>query len=109
MRESSVTSTTVKLLDVYLFWRILVDPITAFDRKKTDKSLTETYSENHFLEAQEERHLKDQLVAENEAEISRNRSLCLAERKKWEEAINVRYSEWMQEEYNRLKAENRNS
>jgi hypothetical protein len=104
-REAKVTSSKVNLLDFALFLRILIDPSTAFDRQKSEKGEGETYSTAHFTIAEAERAEKDQLKAEDLEELARRRSICINQRKKWEEDIDERYNKWLEEEYSRFQTE----
>lgn len=104
-RESKVRSLKISLLDIPLFLRILKDPSTAFSRQRQEKIAGESYSETHFSMAEAEKVKKDQLKAENVAELSRLQDICRAERSKWETDIDERYNKWLNDEYSRLQTE----
>ena len=104
-RESKVTSTQVSLTDFNLFFKIMSDPSSAFDRQKSEKSGVESYSTSHFTVAEEEKLQKEKIQAENQEENSSKRNILNQERKKWEHDIDDRYDKWLDEEYSRLKTE----
>ena len=86
-RESKIRSLKISLLDIPLLLRILKDPSSAFSRQRQEKVEGESYSATHFNMAEAEKVKKDQLKAENVAELSRLQDICRAEKSKWETDI----------------------
>lgn len=104
-RESKVTSSKISFLDFPLFLAIMMNPSTAFDKRKSAGG--EGFSQQHFFNAAAEKEEKEKIIAADHEEIARKRAVRNKERKAWEADIQYRYNQWLDDESTRLIQETR--
>ena len=100
-RESKMASSKVNVFDFKLFYLIMKDPSSAFDKRKADSG-SEAIGYEHFEHAAAVKEEQDIEDARNTEVLIKRRQECMQERKQWEEDIQQRYNQWLDDEYDRL-------
>jgi len=101
--EAKITSTQVKWLDFKTFISFM-----NYSGQHTQRSTAvqgEQLSKEHFSQAAATGQAKDEIRAQNLEGVNYKRSICISERKKWEDELEERYTSWLNVESSRLKEE----
>ncbi|MCM8536136.1 MAG: hypothetical protein NE334_09395, partial [Lentisphaeraceae bacterium] len=107
--DNKIATTDLPLKDFKTFCNILINPETAFEKKKNEsQGATESATtEQFFSKAAAKKQELDQLKEDEQqsAELQHKRNICSNDRKRWEEDMEKRYSNWLEEESSRLLSE----
>jgi ribosomal protein S27E len=104
--DKRIRTTDVSWKDFMMFYNILLDPVTAFEKRGADLSSDgDQATVERFSQAAVERQEIDKLQQQIDEEMERKRELCVAERRRWEEDLHNRYDGWLEEESSRLLSE----
>ncbi|MCM8531189.1 MAG: hypothetical protein NE330_08530 [Lentisphaeraceae bacterium] len=107
--DKKIATTDLSLNDFKTFLNILINPETAFEKKKNEsQSAPESATtEQFFSKAAAKKQELDQLKEDEQQsiELQNKRNICSNDRKRWEEDMELRYSNWLEEESSRLLSE----
>lgn len=108
--DKKIKTSEVQLMDFKMFFNLLLDPQTAYEKKRQVPSSApekEEVESDLFSKAaakRQEIHQKEQDEQQCD-DLKEKRAVCANERKLWEKDILTRYNTWLQDESTRLIAE----
>ncbi|MCH2207068.1 MAG: hypothetical protein MK132_14525 [Lentisphaerales bacterium] len=111
--DKKIKTSEVHLLDMKMFYNLLLDPQTAFEKGRQrgsgvavesneENSNSELFSKAAAKRQEIEQKKEDELQSDD---LKEKRKICSNERKRWEEDMLTRYNSWLQDESTRLIAE----
>ena len=101
--EAKITSTQVKWLDFNTFLSFM--NYSGQPSLRNNVAQSEQLSKEHFSQAAATGQEKEEIRAQNLEGVNYKRSICISERKKWEDELEERYTSWLNVESSRLKVE----
>ena len=108
--DKKIKTSEVNLMDVKMFCHLLLDPHTAYEKKRQLAGFSEEKGDGEsdlFSKAAAKRQEIEQREQDEQQsdDLKEKRAVCANERKLWEEDILTRYNSWLKDESARLIAE----
>jgi hypothetical protein len=106
--DKKISTSDLSLSDFTMFCNILIDPQTAFEKKRYEGVSVDSKESGELFSksAAKKQAMNDQNeIDQNDNELQEKRDICSMERKKWEDDMLCRYNAWLDEESSRLLTE----